>query len=139
MTRPQSALSNLRLALASWAAVLALAGCVTADADWGTVTTTTTDPKTGLVTVVKDAKRRTQYMDNRTGAALAGGLFGGIMDNLGPGGIIGTLAGGGGLLAMVGHLLGQNKGYTQAQVENSGLAPAAPKPAAPVAATGATT
>lgn len=146
MTRPpQSALGSLWLACAAWGCAMTLAGCVTASADWGTTTTrtTATDPKTGMVTVVEvtDHRRKTNAMDNRTGAALASGLFGGLMDQLGTGGLATVGLGGLGIFGLVGKMLhtnatlkGKEAGYTQAQVETAGLAPA--QPAAP-AATGA--
>jgi hypothetical protein len=127
-----------------------LAGCVSAgwDSETSTVnvpgtTTTVRDPHTGTVTVTKtdpqvsSTRRRANYSDTRGAGQAASGVldqFGGvdgILAALGVKGVVG-LTGGAGLLSLVvGHLLGQNKGYTQAQVEHAGLAPApAPKGAA---------
>lgn len=109
---------NIVLAAGVWAAIM-VAGCVTGGYDSHDRTTTTTDPKTGQVIVVRDKGRSARYTDSRQAGQEAAKF---VEDNGGLGGIIASISTGGwagigtGLLGLIGistkaaHSLGTAKG-----------------------------
>lgn len=113
-------LSNIALVLTLCLGLGVFAyGCVMAGLGSEDTTTTATDPKTGIVTVTHTKKKNAHYSDTTQAGNAASqilgdfGGVGGIISSLGTGGILGTLAGGTGLIGFVGHLLGRNKGWDE--------------------------